>query len=135
MKKIKTANGRKMYGVSMSVAEQETVTILMKSGGYDNFSQFAKSRIFKVASEAEQRLHEVELGLGNVVTAIERQHKRWVEMAKLNNENDLAPLMAAALYLQMLGSSPQDRAEVTRYIDMKLIEETMKEKDHVYSAL
>lgn len=135
MKKNKIANGRKMYGVSMSMAEQETVATLMKSGGYTNFSRFAKSRIFNVASEAEQRLHEVELGLEVILKALERQHKRWVETAKANNENDLAPLMSAALYLQMLNATPQDRAEVKRYIDINLIEQTMKEKDHVYSAL
>ena len=107
----------------------------MKSGGYKSFSQFAKSRLFNAASESEQRLHEVELSLEAILKTLERQHKRWVETAKANIENDLAPLMSASLYLQMLNATPHDRAEIKRYIDTNLIEETMKEKDHVYSAL
>jgi hypothetical protein len=132
MTKSKKPKLRRVFGISMSPAEQETVQILMSSGGYTNFSQFAKSRLFNVASEAEQRLHEVELGLETISKVLERQHNRWIETVKSINENDLEPLLATSLYLQMLNASGQDRAEVKRWIDMEMVEGTMQEKHHLY---
>jgi hypothetical protein len=132
MTKVKKPKLRRVFGISMSPEEQETVQILMSNGGYTNFSQFAKSRIFNRASEAEQRLHEVELGLETVVKVLERQHTRWVEVVNSVNENDVEPLLAASLYLQMLNASGQDRAEVKRWIDMEMVEGTMKEEHHLY---
>lgn len=132
MPQTKKSKSRRVMGVSMSPAEQETVQILMASGGYTNFSQFTKSRIFRVASEAEQRLHEVELGLEVVVKTLNRQHERWIETIKSINENDLEPLLAASLYLQMLNASGQDRAEVKRWVNMDMVEGTMQETNHLY---
>lgn len=130
-KKRKYVN-RKMMGVSLNAAEQETVQIMMSSGGYTSFSQFAKAKIFGELSENSKRLKDVETAIDNMRTSIERNHNRWVDTAKRLSGTDTEPLMAANYALLHMMAKPQDRAAMAQIVDMRLIEITLNGEGNGY---
>lgn len=130
-KKRKYVN-RKMMGVSMNAAEQETVQIMMSSGGFTSFSQFAKAKIFGELSENSKSLKDVEITIDNMRTSIERNHNRWVDTAKRLSGADTEPLIAAIYALVHMMAKPQDRAAMAQIVDMKLIDITLKGEGNGY---
>lgn len=123
---------RKMMGISLNPEEHEAVKLMMASGGYSNFSQFAKSRLFGAASETENRLKAVEFAIENLFKGYERHHKQWVDTVKQVTGTDSEPLIAAIFYLQMLMARPQDRATLSQWIDLDLVQATIKDEDNGY---
>lgn len=130
-KKRKYVN-RKMMGVSMNAAEQETVQIMMSSGGFTSFSQFAKAKIFGELSENSKSLKDVEIAIDNMRTSIERNHNRWVDTAKRLSGADTEPLIAGIYALVHMMAKPQDRAAMAQIVDMKLIDVTLKGEGNGY---
>jgi hypothetical protein len=130
--KSKKYLNRKMMGVSLNAAEQETVQFMMTSGGYTSFSQFAKAKIFGEMSENGKRLKDVETAIDNMRASIERNHNRWVDTAKRLSGTDTEPLMAATYALLHMMAKPQDRAVMAQDVDMNLVQMTLKGEGNGY---
>lgn len=132
LNKKKPRKLRHVLGVSVNPEEHDAVQVMMASAGYSNFSQFAKSRIFGTASESEKRLHELEIAVGNLHEGYERHHKQWVDTVKQVTGHDLEPLIAAVYVMQHLGARPQDRAHLDRFMDLELVERTLRDDSNGY---
>lgn len=107
--------------------------VLMAGGGYDNFSEFAKAKILGDATEGEQRLKDVEIAVQNMQSAVERNHKRWVETAKSVSGAAAEPLIAAVYLLLNMMARPQDKATMDQLIDLELVKMVIQGEDNEYS--
>lgn len=54
---------RIVKAISFNPAEEDSLQVLMASGGYSNFSEFAKAKILGAASENEKRLKALEVAV------------------------------------------------------------------------
>lgn len=123
---------RTVHAVSFNPVEEEFLQMLMAAGGYVNFSEFAKVKILGDVSDNEKRLKAVETAIENLQHIQQRHHNQWVSTVKRLSGSDSEPLVAATYVLLHLMAKPQDRAEMARFIDLRLVERAIEDEDNLY---